>query len=258
MSATRTGWLAAILLLACTTLAGLSSSRTMMVFVPAGPLLPLRVGMDPSFVPFEFYPGQDIPPIGYDVDLAHAIGQRIGREVVIAPTAYDSLVDGLRTGRLDLVISAFPYDPRLTQDLVFTGAYFNAGPVRVVRAGRPIPNPVQRLAVELGTAADVAGRRLRPAPATIVRLTSPEAVIAAVASGAADMALLDMVTALQAGPEVEPMGLPIEDEFYVIATRKDLTYLHFQVNVALETLRREGVLDELAIKWMGRAAPTRD
>ena len=243
------------LLLALTVLAGLASPRTAAVFIPTGPVLPLRVGMDPSFLPFEFYPGPDEPPLGYDVDLAQAIGPLVGREVVIVPTAYDSLADGLRSGQLDLVISAFPYDPRLTQDLVFTGAYFNAGPVRVVRAGQTPPDPPQRLAVELGTTSDVAARRLRPAPATVLRLSSPEAVVQAVVSGAADMALLDMVTALQAGPSVEVVGDPVEDEFYVVATRKDLTALFTQVNIALETLRRQGFLDQLAVKWMGRAAP---
>ncbi|MCW5849508.1 MAG: amino acid ABC transporter substrate-binding protein [Anaerolineae bacterium] len=254
-SATRLGWLFAAWLLALTVLAGLASPRTAAVFIPTGPIPPLRVGMDPSFLPFEFYPGPDLPPLGYDVDLAHAIGPLIGREVVIVPMAYDGLADGLRTGQLDLVISAFPYDPRLTQDLVFTGAYFNAGPVRVVRAGQTAPDPPQRLAVELGTTSDVAARRLKPTPATVLRLASPEAVIAAVVSGEADMALLDMVTALQAGPTVEVVGKPVEDEFYVIATRKDLTVLFTQVNIALETLRRDGVLDQLTFKWMGRAAP---
>lgn len=254
-SSTRSSWPFALFLLALTVLAGLASPRTAAVFIPTGPVPPLRVGMDPSFLPFEFYPGPDEPPLGYDVDLAHAIGPFTGREVVIVPTAYDSLVDGLRAGQLDLVISAFPYDPRLTQDLVFTGAYFNAGPVRVVRAGQPAPDVPQRLAVELGTASDAAARRLKPAPASVLRLASPEAVIEAVTSGQADMALLDMVTALQAGPGVEVVGKPVEDEFYVIATRKDLTALFSQVNLALETLRRQGYLDELAVKWMGRAAP---
>lgn len=255
---TPSGWYFAALLLALTVLFGLRSPRLIQpYFGPLGPMPPLRVGMDPSFIPFEFYPGPDLPPIGYDVDLARLLAQRIGREAAIIPTAYDSLVDSLLTGKLDVVISAFPYDPRLTQDLSFTGAYFNAGPVYVVKTGQPLPQPVTRLAVEFGSASDVATRRLRPQPATLLRLDSAEAVVAALKTGEADAGLLDVVTALQAGQDVQPVGLPIVDEFYVVAVRKDQDGLFMGINIAVEALRREGVLDQLAVKWMGRAAPSK-
>lgn len=222
---------------------------------PPPALPPLRVGMDPSFTPFEFFPGPNQAPLGYDVDLAGTLAKRIGREAVIVPTSYDGLVDGLLTGKLDVVISAFPYDPRLTQDLKFTGAYFNAGPVYIVRPGQPLPAAPQRLAVEFGSAADAAARRLRPAPPTILRLPTPDAVVEAVAAGAADAGLIDMVAALQAGDRVQPVGDPIADEFYVVAVRKDNDGLFAGLNFTLEALRREGYLDRLAEQWMGRAPP---
>ncbi len=251
------GWLFGVLLLLLTVFALARTERTFGGGGPAGPvaLPPLRVGMDPSFVPFEFYTGPDTPAQGYDVDLAEEIARRMGREAAIIPTSYDGLADGLRTGKLEVVISAFPYDPRLTEDLRFTGAYFNAGPVLVVRTGQPAPETVKRLAVELGSSGDVAARRLKPAPASIARLPTPEDVIGVVKAGQVDAGLLDMVTALQAGPEVTPVGLPIADEFYVIAVRKDNDATFTGVNFILEALRREGFLDALAVKWMGRAAP---
>lgn len=216
---------------------------------------PLRVGMDPSFVPFEFYTGPDVPAQGYDVDLAHEIARRLGREVVIVPAAMDALPDELRSGRADIVVSAFPFDARLTRDLAFTGAYFNAGPVVIVRAGQPAPQTLGTLAVELGSGADAAARSLKPPPAQVVRLDSPEAVAQAVASGQVDAGLLDMVAALQAGPEVQPVGVPVADEFYIVAVRKDNDGLYRAVDIIVEALRREGFLDQLAQKWMGRAPP---
>jgi len=218
-------------------------------------LPPLRVGMDPSFVPFEFYTGPDAPALGYDVDLAREIARRMGRDVTIVPAAFDALPDELRSGRAELVVSAFPYDPRLTEDLSFSGAYFNAGPVVIVRAGQPEPATLGVVAVELGTAADATARSLTPPPAHVVRVASPEAVVQAVASGQAEAGLLDMVAALQAGPTVQPVGRPVVDEFYVVAVRKDNEGLYRAVDVIMEALRREGFLDRLAEKWMGRAPP---
>jgi len=251
----RSGCLLAALLLLLTAVQVATKAEVGGGVIDRAGLPPLRVGMDPSFVPFEFYTGPDTPAQGYDVDLAREIARRLGQEAVIVPAAFEALPDELRAGRADLVVSAFPYDARLTEDLAFSGAYFNAGPVVIVRAGQPKPETLGALAVELGTAADAAARSLKPPPAHVVRLASPEAVVQAVASGQVDAGLLDMVAALQAGPEVQPVGVPVVNEFYVVAVRKDNQGLYKAVDIMVEALRREGVLDKLARQWMGRAPP---
>lgn len=248
------GWLLVLLLL-LTAFQVATHARVGGGAVGTGALPPLRVGMDPSFVPFEFYTGPDTPALGYDVDLAREIARRLGREVIIVPAAFDALPDELRAGRADIVVSAFPHDPRLTEDLSFSGAYFNAGPVVIVRAGQLRPDTLGVVAVELGTAADAAARSLLPPPSRVVRLASPEAVVQAVASGQVDAGLLDMVAALQAGPAVQPVGTPVVAEFYVVAVRKDNDGLYQAVDIIVEALRREGFLGQLAKKWMGRAPP---
>ena len=222
--------------------------------VSSGPML-LRVGVDPSFVPFEFYTGPNTTAMGYDIDLAGTLAKRLGREPVIVPIAYDGLVDALRRGEVDAVISAFPPDPRLTQDLHFSGAYFNAGPTLITRGGEPPPDRPLTLAVELGSAADLAARRLKPTPAAVRRLSSADAVVEAVRSGQVDAGLLDMVSALQADKSVGPVGYPVENEFYTVAVRLDQHGLAQEIDAALELLRAEGYLDALATQWMGRAAP---
>lgn len=250
----------AALLLAVTLLiwTGLSVARFARVGGPLGPVAgapPLRVALDPSFVPFEFYTGPNTPALGYDVDLAQEIARRLGREAAFLPTSFDALPDELRSGRADVVISAFPFDPRLTEDLAYSGAYFNAGSVLVLRAGQPRPETLGVVAVELGSAADAAARRLQPPPARIMRLPSMDVVAQAVRSGTVDAGLMDMVAALQAGPELQPVGTPVVDELYVVAVRKDNEGLHQALSVIIEALRREGFLDRLAEKWMGRAPP---
>ncbi|MFN8482215.1 MAG: ABC transporter substrate-binding protein [Anaerolineae bacterium] len=242
-------------LLIWTLLAVVASPRSSATQVSGTGPMTLRVGVDPSFVPFEFYTGPETPPIGYDIDLAGALAKRLNRELVIVPMTYDGFVDALRTGAVDAVISAFPPDQRLTQDLHFSGAYFNAGPTLVVRDGETLPNRPLSLAVELGSAADLAARRLKPPPAAIRRLPGTDAVVEAVRSGEVDAGLMDMVSALQADKSVTPLGYPIENEFYTVAVRLDQQGLAQEIDAALELLRAEGYLDALAVKWMGRAAP---
>ncbi|MBI3960292.1 MAG: transporter substrate-binding domain-containing protein [Chloroflexi bacterium] len=85
-----------------------------------------RVGMDPSFPPFELLDGAG-RPIGYDVGLAQAIAARWGVQVQIVAIGFDGLTDALLAGKVDSVVSALPYDPRLTEDLSYSRSYFEAG-----------------------------------------------------------------------------------------------------------------------------------
>jgi polar amino acid transport system substrate-binding protein len=59
-----------------------------------------RVGLDPSFPPFECWMRNNAPA-GYDVDLAHALAATWGVRAEIVPVGFDSLPDTLKTGKID-------------------------------------------------------------------------------------------------------------------------------------------------------------
>ena len=98
----------------------------------------LRVGLDASFPPFESLDAEG-NVLGFDADLAHAIAARLGAEPVFVNVGFDGLYDALWAGRVDVIISGLPYDPRRTQDVNYSMPYFNAGQVLVVRAD-DVPN----------------------------------------------------------------------------------------------------------------------
>lgn len=85
-----------------------------------------RVGMDPSFPPFQSLDDQG-QVVGYDVDLARQIAAEWGLALEIVPLGFDSLLDALQAGRIDSVVSALPYDPRATRDIAYSPPYFEAG-----------------------------------------------------------------------------------------------------------------------------------
>src|SRR5688572_5553659 len=58
-----------------------------------------RVGVDPSFPPFEDLDDAGVA-VGYDLDLARAIAADWGLEAEIIPIGYDSLSDALQAGRI--------------------------------------------------------------------------------------------------------------------------------------------------------------
>src|SRR3712207_5949208 len=62
--------------------------------------------VDPSFPPMEYFESQDAQePIGFDIDLINAIGERRGVEVEHIPSDFTGLLPALEAGRCDVVAS---------------------------------------------------------------------------------------------------------------------------------------------------------
>src|SRR5215204_2280675 len=62
--------------------------------------------VDPSFPPMEYFETQEAQePIGFDIDLINAVGERLGVEVDHIPTEFTGLLPALDAGRCDVVAS---------------------------------------------------------------------------------------------------------------------------------------------------------
>lgn len=219
-----------------------------------------RVGMDPSFPPFETLDAQGAP-VGYDVDLAREIADQWGLEVEIVAIGFDSLLDALQVQRVDAVISALPFDARRTQDVFYSLPYFEAGIRLVVEAEAEIVAvddlAGRSVAVEWGSRGDAVARRLQRDGVALERLTfqSPQEAITALVSGASDALLIDGVTLQLAqgkGQPIRPVGSALESDPYVIAVPIDAPELQKAVNESLETLLQNGRLGLLQTRWFGR------
>lgn len=223
-----------------------------------------RVGMDPSFPPFQDLDASG-QPVGFDVDLARAIAARWGIEVQINGLGFDGLVDAVQAGRIDGAISALPYQPERTEDVAFSAPYFEAGLVLVTPAGSDQVASVDdlaglRLAVEWGSEGDVQARSLRRRFPDLVLLPreTPQAALLAVAEGEADAALVDHVSALQfaaanSGVQISPQVV-VSDPYVIVLPHK-APVLQEQVADALQALRADGTLDALTARWFGVPSP---
>ncbi len=223
----------------------------------------LRVGIDPSFPPFESLDANG-QIVGFDADLAAALARRWDVRVQFESIGFDGLLDAIWAGRVDAVISALPLEPRYTKDIAYSQPYFEAG-LRLVATTARITSSAdlagRTLALELGSDADAEARRLRQRiPAlTIVPFTTPAEALQAVLDGAADAAVVDGVTARQfvgqhaAARIIEPA---LTSAPYVIALPSKARRLLAEVNQALRDLQSDGALPALEQKWFVEENPT--
>ncbi len=225
-----------------------------------------RVGMDPSFPPFETLDAEGAP-IGYDVDLAREIAATWGLEAEIVAIGFDSLLDALLVDRVDAVISAFPYNARMTKDVHYSPPYFEAG-VRLVVGADAAYEGVGDLeggtvAVEWGSRGDAIARRLQREGAGFTRLPfeSTEKAIEALVSGASSALLIDGVTLRLAqgeGKRIRAVGAVLDEDPYVIAVSIKAPVLQGALLQALATLEEEGQLGLLEERWFGRVAKSEE
>ena len=114
----------------------------------------LTIGTNPSYAPAEFLAADGKTQIGYDMDLAHALGNIFGLKTEIISANFDTIIPAIGT-KYDLGIAAFTVTPERLEAVDFV-SYFTAGMAYAVRAGNPDHVNVDNLcgrkvAVETGT-----------------------------------------------------------------------------------------------------------
>ncbi len=212
---------------------------------------PLRVAVDPSFPPFDAIDAHG-EFVGFDIDLAREIGHRLGAPVEFIAISFDGLVDAVLAGKADVVISAFPLDQRLTEDVRYSQPYFEAGLVWVTRIDSDILEPQQlattTVIVEWGSQGDAWARA--QGFSHLARAETPDAALIAVLNGDADVAIVDAVTvALFPGPGLRVHSPPLTSDPYVIVISPTAPRLAAAVDEALTDVIADGAWGRLAGKY---------
>jgi ABC-type amino acid transport substrate-binding protein len=220
-----------------------------------------RVGMDPSFPPFESIDPSTGRPVGLDVDLVDAIAARWGVRAEIVSLGFDELVDAVAARRVDSAVSALPVFEWRTQEVSFSDPYINAGIVLAVPPGSPIRGPDdlagRRVAAEWGSEGDAQARDLQrrlEGKLELVLRESPDAALGAVTSGEADAVVTDAISLAlfdSRGAELITVGQPLRNDPYVIVVPRGAPLLLEDLNRALAAMDADGALAALRAKWLG-------
>jgi ABC-type amino acid transport substrate-binding protein len=220
----------------------------------------LRVCTDPSWPPFESIDPATGQIEGLDIDLARLLAERMaaGLRIEVVSVGFDSLYDALLAGRCDAVLSALPYDPLRTEDVVYSVAYFNAGQVLLTRSDVVGIEGLDDLegrvvGVDWGFVPQGDPRQrelLRSLP--VRRYDTPADALRALHAGEVEAAIVDRISALSYMRECEGLelvGEPIYDVNYIIPVRADSFLLRSKIDAALLEMREDGTMEALQARW---------
>lgn len=219
----------------------------------------LKVGLDPTYPPFEVFNGEEV--VGIDADLAVILAQELGVEVEFVHFGYDGLYDALLTKQADVLISALVVMPERTKDFAYSEPYFNAGEILVVRNNETEIEGMtdlngRSLSVELGSQGHLqASEWQRKLPnLTILPFNSPDEALTAVLHKNADAALIDHISGrlfIKEQTDLRRIEEPITAEPYAIVLRAEDNQLRDAINNSLDQLKNSGQLNEIKEEWLG-------
>lgn len=95
------------------------------------------LGVSADYPPYEFHKtinGED-KVVGFDIDLARQVAKDIGVELRIKELGFDSLLGSLKTGKVDMIVSAMTPTPEREKEVAFSQPYLTVAQKVIVRKG---------------------------------------------------------------------------------------------------------------------------
>jgi polar amino acid transport system substrate-binding protein len=224
----------------------------------------LKVAADASYAPNEFKDPGSGQIKGVDVDLAKAIGQKLGLKVDVQNATFDAIIPGLAAKKYDLGMSSFT-DTKEREKTVDFVTYFTAGTsFYAKKSGAPKINGLadlcgKKVAVEKGTtqATDAAaqGKKCKAAGKPNVSVSvfpDQNGANLALASGRAAVGMADSPVAAYAvkksGGQFVLIGKPYGEAPYGIAIPKG-TGMDKPVLAAVKAIIADGTYKKVLTTW---------
>jgi polar amino acid transport system substrate-binding protein len=193
---------------------------------------------------------------GFEVELVDRLAEDLGVTGELAQGQWDTLLQNLNTGRVDIVVNGYEWSPSRAEDYLFTRPYYvyqlqlmaaRGGAVRSwddLRRTRPDGSP-WRLGVLGGSAAETFAREHGGDTLRVVSYTGATDAMLSVTNGQLDATLQDLPAARfyrDHYPGLDLVGDPLGHGYYVIFLRKGDEGLRDALDRSIERLVRSGEL----------------
>jgi polar amino acid transport system substrate-binding protein len=222
----------------------------------------IKVGIFEDFPPFASL-GTDMQIQGYDVDMANLIAKALGVKAELVGITGQNRIPYLTEGKVDLLLSIGFSDER-AQVVDFTAPYAPyyivvMGPREIDVKGPPDLKG-KTIAVNKGTLEDTEVTKVAPEGADVQRYNDYAGVISAFLSGQAQLMVVGNdvgATILAKQPAIEPI-----EKFHLLTSpsnmgvKKGETRLREKLDEIVAGMRKDGSLNELALKWLKQPLPS--
>lgn len=245
------------------TLLGLVAAFLASVAVAAenktGELPPLRVGVSPVLPPMVFKQGNQL--VGVEVDLARALGDKLGRKVVFVELDWKDQTEALVAGKTDVIMSSMSMTSARQAVMSLTRPYFRIGQMALVRRGDRnkhllglIVPPGTKVAVIKATTGDFLVQREFP-KAKPKTYTRGEDAARALMRGSVDLFVTDStlvwyLAGTHAADGLTAAPVLLSEEMLAWGVRRGNDELLAAANQFIERANQDGTLMKTFRRWM--------
>ncbi len=224
----------------------------------------LTVGLDDTFAPMGFRDA-DGNLVGFDIDLATMVGERLGVEVEFKPIDWNAKETELKMGTVDCLWNGMSVTPDRIENMALTNKYLNNQIVLMSLASNnlDVTSADQLADLKIGTqAASAALEVLQGNEAydsfkdNISEYKTYDIAIMDLKAGRVDVIAVDKVlgeyTNNNLGGEMKECTYALGDDFYTIGCAAENTDLRDQLNEVLEKLIDDGTAAKISNDWFGK------
>lgn len=220
------------------------------------------LGLDDSFPPLGFR-DDDNNIVGYDIDLAKEVTERLGVELKVQPIDWATKEMELATGKIDCIWNGFTITAERENSLAMTKPYLNNAQILVVRKDSGISSlsdvSGKIVGLQKGSSAQDAvdaNKEFADSLKSLVYYNDNITALNDLELGGVDAVVMDsVVAAYDISVSNKPLVIADEvlaDEAYGIGFRKADVKLRDEVQRILEELEKDGTVESISQKWFGR------
>lgn len=210
------------------------------------------VGTEAGFAPYEYMEGDKV--VGIDMDIAQAIADSMGKELVIKNMDFDGALLAVQNGTVDFVAAGVSVDAERDKVMDFSTEYVNSTEVVVVNAANPAVATVDDagladkiIGVQQGNIADFYVEE-NVQYKEVKRYTKFAQASEDLKNGKIDCIVMDQYPAeelVAANPELVIMDGTLFQDKYAIAVDDGNKELLDKINAVIEDLKASGKMDEI-------------
>jgi len=220
----------------------------------------LNIGLEGTYPPFG-YQDESGTLVGYDVDIARAVAERMGLKAQFFPAKFEGILAALETGRFDVVVNQITISEARAKAYDFSEPYTYSGLQIIVRKDRlkdikgPDDLAGKKVGVLLGTNHE---QWLKDhTPKADIRTYEDDAtrnqdlLVGRIDAVLNDRLIVGSVLKVYGG-NLQPAGEPLSHEREAIAVKKGNPDLVAAINQALASLSADGSLKRISEKWFAQ------
>ncbi|MBQ7545771.1 MAG: basic amino acid ABC transporter substrate-binding protein [Clostridia bacterium] len=214
----------------------------------------LIMATNASFPPYEYKEGDAI--VGIDAEIAAEIAKKLGMELEIKDTEFDSIIGGVQSGKFSMGMAGMTVTEDRLQSVNFSDTYAKGVQVIIVKEDSTIAGPDDLGDVMIGVQQSTTGHIYASGDYGEDHVTPYKTgndAVQALVAGKVAAVIIDNEPAksyVESNPGLKILDTAYAEEDYAICVAKENTDLLEKINAALAELKADGTVDSIVSKYI--------